>query len=145
MVLPRGLLHHLHVDLGDRLFLQDIGEGLLLTPRVPDPLLARFLERIRPLLGGNVRLVVVYGSYARGSFHPGESDVDLFLVAADRRSAEVPVHTAAAELSVEYGSDLTPMIFTPAEVARMRASGNPYLREVARGIPLYGDRRILEA
>jgi len=79
--------------------------------------------------------VILFGSFARGDYHAA-SDVDLLIVKDTHqpfveRSADV-WRMCPSELAIE------PLVYTPAEFARMVQQGNPLVSTALReGIVIY--------
>lgn len=100
-------------------------------------LLDKSLDELLPVLieGYEPERVILFGSLARGDV--GEwSDLDLLIVketpdAFLERSKEVAL-LCRAMVGVDY------LVYTPAELAEMVESGNPFIREALKeGITLY--------
>lgn len=88
--------------------------------------LADVLRRALEPLGDQVTLAFVFGSMASGSAHAG-SDVDL-LVVGSASFAQVVEATYAAQ--AQLGREINPKVMTPAEWARQRAEGHPFVHEL---------------
>jgi hypothetical protein len=74
-----------------------------------------------------VREVYLFGSFARGEVHEG-SDVDLMIIGdfTGRIFDRIGMVLDMTELPIE------PLVYTPAELEEMKASGNPFITEVLR-------------
>ena len=98
----------------------------------------RELERIREGLARcGARKAILFGSYARGDYHAG-SDVDLVII----KDTDRPFLERSAEVWRHCGSSVTiePLVYTPAEFARMAREENPFIEQVLReGIAIYED------
>jgi predicted nucleotidyltransferase len=83
------------------------------------------------------RRVILHGSFAKGGVHQG-SDIDLIVVADfeerffDRVDRIHPLNTDRLPISV--------LCYTPDEFERMRAEGNPFLREAVRAGRIHGEQ-----
>ncbi|BFO53205.1 hypothetical protein AVXHC19_00080 [Acidovorax sacchari] len=88
--------------------------------------LADVLRQALQRLGDQVTLAFVFGSMASGSAHAG-SDVDL-LVVGSASFAQVVEATYAAQ--AQLGREINPKVMTPAEWARQRAEGHPFVQEL---------------
>lgn len=88
--------------------------------------LADVLRRALEPLGDQVALAFVFGSMASGSAHAG-SDVDL-LVVGSASFGQVVEATYAAQ--AQLGREINPKVMTPAEWARQRAEGHPFVQEL---------------
>ena len=47
--------------------------------RILDEILKKYVEDVREIYGENLRMIILYGSYARGDFKP-DSDIDLMIL-----------------------------------------------------------------
>ncbi len=92
------------------------------TVALVDPL----RDALRPL-AKRIDLALVYGSVAKGEAHAG-SDVDLLVVADDLTLEELFRRLAPAEKRL--GRRIQPTLYTRAEYATRRKSGNPFLQKV---------------
>lgn len=99
----------------------------------PDPVLAdiaRALEPHRP----KVRTALVYGSYVRGDWTPGESDIDLFIIAEE--GVERPARRALNDVFLKHLVPISVQFYTPRQAEEMADSR--YFAEVFRtGVPLW--------
>jgi predicted nucleotidyltransferase len=114
--------------------LSDSG-GLLTRAYQPDPrLVDRAVDAI--VRAYDPLRVVVFGSFARGDTHEG-SDLDLIVVKETderffRRIGRV--RDACADIAI----DVQPLVYTPAELEEMLASGNSFLETaLAEGVVAY--------
>jgi predicted nucleotidyltransferase len=109
--------------------------GLLTRAYQPDPrLVDRAVEAI--VRAYDPLRVVVFGSFARGDTHEG-SDLDLIVVKeTDERFFDRigRVRDACADI----GIDVQPLVYTPAELEQMLASGNSFLETaLSEGVVVY--------
>ena len=88
--------------------------------------LADVLRQALQPLGEQVALAFVFGSMASGSAHAG-SDVDL-LVVGNVSFAHVVEATHATQ--AQLGREINPKVMSPAEWARQRAEGHPFVQEL---------------
>ena len=88
--------------------------------------LADVLRQALQPLGEQVALAFVFGSMASGSAHAG-SDVDL-LVVGSASFAHVVEATHATQ--AQLGREINPKVMSPAEWARQRAEGHPFVQEL---------------
>ncbi|MFH1604260.1 MAG: nucleotidyltransferase domain-containing protein [Pseudomonadota bacterium] len=102
------------------------------TVGLVDPLRAALVP-----LGERIRLALVYGSVAKKS-ETAASDVDVLIVADDLTLEEV--YAALAPAEQRLARRINPTLYTRAEFARRRKSGNPFLAQVLAGetMPLIG-------
>ncbi|MGC9468824.1 MAG: nucleotidyltransferase domain-containing protein [Anaerolineae bacterium] len=87
--------------------------------------------------------VWLLGSFARGDYHAA-SDLDLVII----KETDQPFVERAADVWRACGGasgitqPIEPLVYTPAEFARMRADGNPLIERVLReGRCIYGQER----
>lgn len=84
---------------------------------------------LRPL-AKRIDFALIYGSVANGEAR-ANSDVDLLVVAGDLTLEELFARLAPAEKAL--GRRIHPTLYTPAEFARRRKSGNAFLQKVLAG------------
>lgn len=132
--IPRRVLASLGLAEGNGLFLS-VEEGRIVLSKTPThPKIAAFMEAIRPLLGKEVLLVYLYGSFATPKFKPDKSDIDLYLVVRDSKS-RLKVLETSAELDIrKRGTPLGPIVVSLSEISWVW-----FEDEVAAGFPLYVD------
>jgi predicted nucleotidyltransferase len=92
-------------------------------------LLAALSEKARRLAAAHPEIeeVLLFGSFARGGYTP-ESDVDLMIVVG---ASEVPFLKRAdayRDLFSDLPFDVFPLVYTRAELTRMQAEGNLFVR-----------------
>jgi predicted nucleotidyltransferase len=91
------------------------------------------LERlVRMLVEWGAVKIILFGSVARGDYS-GASDIDLIVV--KETDARLPQRIAEAlEYCAQAGTPLPvePLVYTPAEFARMSAEQNPLITEALR-------------
>jgi predicted nucleotidyltransferase len=95
-------------------------------------ILARIVEQYRP------DKVILFGSYAYGTPHPG-SDVDLLIVKeTDERPIDRRVTVRRIAYAPRRGLPFSPLVITPQELAQRLAMGDPFYHEIiTRGKVLY--------
>lgn len=88
------------------------------------------LEMLKPLVDKLLPAITIglYGSYAKGENTP-ESDIDMILITNKKK--EVPNEYKGRTLQIKR--------FTPAEWDRQKKENPAYVREVTKGITLYGE------
>lgn len=112
-------------------------EGL---PRPLPPGLEEVRRRLLPLLrkGGALK-AIVFGSRARGQ-EDAYSDLDLIVVV----ETELPFvrrHELFPGIYRAWGRALDLLIYTPRELAEMRAQGNPFIRKaLEEGVVIYEEQ-----
>lgn len=96
-----------------------------------DPILTRFLERIRRL-SAKIHTVYLFGSRARGTERP-DSDYDVLLVVADNFSlAEKDrLYDVVMEVLLDTGRLLSLKIFKEVAFRRLMDMGTPFMRHIA--------------
>ncbi|MGZ5459567.1 MAG: nucleotidyltransferase domain-containing protein [Thermoanaerobaculia bacterium] len=103
---------------------------VLKTTALTDPL----RTALRPL-AKRIDLALVYGSVARGDDR-AQSDIDLLVVADDLQLEDLFARLGPVEKKL--GRTISPTLYTRADFARRRRTGNPFLKKV-----LAGDHLIL--
>jgi predicted nucleotidyltransferase len=105
-------------------------------------LFERLLGRLRQVIGGQCSRAIVFGSTARGE-DVAESDLDLLMIAADRRmkrSVRVVAEEARAVLLKEWGARLNPVVLTEREFCLRSERRDPLVSNIMReGIDLYSE------
>ncbi len=100
--------------------------------------LARFAGALRARFGRRVSAVVLFGSRARGEAHE-DSDTDVMvsiddLTPAERREVFSLAYAVDSELPDWVG--LSPLVYSTAQVAALRAGGRRLFRDIDReGMP----------
>ena len=109
-----------------------------LTPAAVQAMLDRL---VACLADYDPQQVWLFGSYARGDYHAA-SDIDLLIV----KETALPYNERAADVwrvcdaCGSHGA-LEPLVYTPAEFARMRAQRNPLIeRALQEGRLIYGQQ-----
>jgi len=95
-------------------------------PRI-DAELARIVDRLRTL---DPERVILFGSFARGDFHEN-SDIDLVVV-LDTQERYLDRIGRALEVIDVGDFDVWPIVYTPLEIAQMRARGLAFWAEIER-------------
>lgn len=142
IVLPRALYRPRGWGRGTRLFIRPTERGLLLSETPRDPKLSAFMEGLRPLLGKEVLLVHLFGSYTRSDFREGRSDVDILVVI---RGPDRVLRNRILDLAFDVdrrfgGSPLAPMVvplpeFDPGWFAYEAADGYSLYRRGGLHLP----------
>src|SRR3954470_5363806 len=101
----------------------------LVHPDISDPsILGQIADRLRERLGAT--RVIVYGSVARGeaTIH---SDIDLLVIApSEDRTFRRLSDARAAIRDLSFGIPISPLAFTPEEVAIRQERGDAFLQEI---------------
>jgi predicted RNase H-like nuclease (RuvC/YqgF family) len=93
------------------------------------------LEPLVELLKNLSKKIILYGSYAKGTFTQ-ESDLDLFIVSAERE--EVLGHINDFLRNTEI--DIRPVIKGQAEWINLERTDPEFFHEVANGLPLWEEQ-----
>ena len=98
--------------------------------QVTDELVTLFANEIRRNLGEHLKQIILFGSRARGDFHP-DSDYD-FLIVVDKLTPRVKdiVNEVSSEFLYEYDSVFA-AILVPEDTFQ-NATFNPLYRNVQR-------------
>ncbi|MEK6791717.1 MAG: nucleotidyltransferase domain-containing protein [Deltaproteobacteria bacterium] len=96
-----------------------------------------FHEKVRALLGNVLVEASIFGSKVRGDFDE-ESDVDILLVIdSDDWRVRDAITNIAADINIEYGCNISPVIYSRREHEKNRYFGTLFIQEVEKeGIPL---------
>ncbi len=107
----------------------------------PDPetstALGRFKEALLRRFGARLRSIRLFGSRASGGDHP-ESDIDvLVLIDGLSRREKAEVLDMAADISLDLGVDLSPLVMSPEAFAFLRSRETRLALDIEReGIPI---------
>ena len=108
------------------------GEGLRHLNKREREVVRAFVRELREKLGDELVSVRLFGSKARGDFHP-DSDIDIFVLVREKtpkvrsRLAEI-----AASYDVEYGLPLTPVLYDLFEHRKNTELGSFFFESVER-------------
>jgi predicted nucleotidyltransferase len=105
-------------------------------PPFVEAALRRFCVVLAARFGARLREVVLFGSYARGEAHD-ESDVDVLVVVdalteRERREVLDAAYDAAAAGDVAEWVTISPLAYSAAQAAELRARERRLLRDVDR-------------
>jgi predicted nucleotidyltransferase len=103
-----------------------------------DPILNRFVSRVRERLGDRLIRVSLFRSRARRTHKP-YSDYDLLVVVrGDRRSAREEVAWVDIDMLLDCGANLSTKVLTDEEFGRLRRSATAFWRSFERDeLPLW--------
>jgi len=94
--------------------------------------LIEFLKRLRQRFDGELHLALLFGSKARGSGGPG-SDLDVFIVVnSDDWRVHKEIRFLAADVSLEYGLDLSPRVWSSRHLGEMERLGSALVHNIRR-------------
>ncbi len=103
----------------------------------PTPFLRRVVERYVRAFAPEY--IVLFGSYAKGTHHPG-SDIDL-LVVANVEGGEALHRRRARQLAADCFPPVDTVLCTPQDMADAATAKSPFLRSVLEtGITIYRRR-----
>ena len=96
-----------------------------------------FLRRLRKRFDGELHSALLFGSTARGSGRP-ESDLDVFVVVnSDDWRVHKEIRFLAADVSLEYGLDLSPRVWSSRHLLDMERLGSTLVENIRQeGIDL---------
>jgi hypothetical protein len=96
-----------------------------------------FVRDVRAAFGERLERLVLFGSRARGEGDE-ESDLDvLVLLRGATREDQLRIYDLAYDRYAEAGVDISPLVRTPEDFARLRAQERRIALEVEReGVPL---------
>ncbi|HVW28961.1 MAG TPA: nucleotidyltransferase domain-containing protein [Polyangiaceae bacterium] len=99
--------------------------------------LARFASLVRSRLGGRVRRITLFGSYARGEANE-ESDLDVLIVVDDLSSAEGrEIAHLAGDVLTEFGLLISAFTQSTESWRSLRDRERRIARDIEReGVPL---------
>jgi uncharacterized protein len=111
--------------------------GLAHLDRQERRALIEFVQRLRKRFDGDLHSVLLFGSRARGSGPPG-SDLDVFVVVnSDDWRVHKEIRFLAADVSLEYGLDLSPRVWSSQHLGEMERLGSALIQNIRReGISL---------
>jgi predicted nucleotidyltransferase len=107
-----------------------------ILPRAIDAALGRFRRAVAARFGPRLREVVLFGSWARGDAHE-ESDVDVLVVVDDldererREVMDLAYDAAAAAIDVADWVSVSPLPYSTAQAAELRARERRLFRDIA--------------
>jgi len=99
-----------------------------------NPVIAQIVEKIAREY--QPEKIILFGSHAWGTPGP-DSDIDLFIV---KKTDVPPLDRMREVFDILWGTGIAAdtLVYTPEQVARRRAMGDPFVREIlARGRTLY--------
>ncbi len=135
--MPKPVLASLRLKEGDGLFLS-MNEGRLMLSRDPqEPKVRVFMSRLRPMLGKEVLLVYLFGSFLTPKWRPEKSDIDLYVVVRND-PAVMKVVDLSSRLDIEAG----PPPLGPIVLPLRKVDWTWFEDEVMEGVPLYVDLRV---
>lgn len=134
--MPRPVLASLKLKEGDGLFLSAEENRLVLSRDPREPKVKAFMNLLRPMLGREIFLVYLFGSFLTPKWRPEKSDIDLYVVVRND-PAVMKVVDLASRLDVEAG----PPPLGPVVLPLRKVDWTWFEDEVMDGIPLYVDPR----
>ena len=96
-----------------------------------------FAEKVKRLLGPSLLEFSVFGSKVRGDFDQ-ESDIDILVIMeSEDWHVREEVVNIAADINMEYGCNISPVIYSRREHEMNRYFGTLFIKEIEReGIPI---------
>jgi len=96
-----------------------------------------FVNKVRVHLGGLLCELSMFGSKVEGT-HDLDSDIDILLVIdSDDWRVRHSISDIAADIDIEYDSNISPVIYTKTEYDKNLYSNTLFVQEVGRtGVPL---------
>ena len=83
--------------------------------------LREFIDRVRPMLGAELREARLFGSRARGEGHE-HSDLDIVLiVGAGGRARRREIYDLAFDVGLAHGVELAPLVIDEQRLDELRA------------------------
>ena len=81
-------------------------------PKIMQDLIKQYVEEVRKIYGVHVRQIILYGSYARGDFHP-DSDVDIMIL-VDMSDLELKAYAQQLsymtyDFNMDHDTDIQPI------------------------------------
>ena len=104
-------------------------------------LMEKYVEEIRKIYGSHLRKVILYGSYARGDFHP-DSDIDIMILLditdLDLKEYGTKLSYMTFDFNLDHDLDIKP-IAKNEEHFKKWLDNYPFSANVNReGVVLYG-------
>ena len=104
-------------------------------------LMEKYVEEIRKIYGSHLRKVILYGSYARGDFHP-DSDIDIMILLditdLDLKEYGTKLSYMTFNFNLDHDLDIKP-IAKNEEHFKKWLDNYPFYANVNReGVVLYG-------
>ncbi len=104
-------------------------------------LMEKYVEEIRKIYGSHLRKVILYGSYARGDFHP-DSDIDIMILLditdLDLKEYGTKLSYMTFDFNLDHDLDIKP-IAKNEEHFKKWLDNYPFYANVNReGVVLYG-------
>lgn len=104
-------------------------------------LMEKYVEEIRKIYGSHLRKVILYGSYARGDFHP-DSDIDIMILLditdLDLKEYGTKLSYMTFDFNLDHDLDIKP-IAKNEEHFKKWLDNYPFYANINReGVVLYG-------
>ena len=104
-------------------------------------LMEKYVEEIRKIYGSHLRKVILYGSYARGDFHP-DSDIDIMILLditdLDLEEYNIKLSYMTFDFNLDHDLDIKP-IAKNEEHFKKWLDNYPFYANINReGVVLYG-------
>lgn len=109
-----------------------------MKPKLPD--LKPFIQDIKKIYGGNLKYIILFGSYARNE-QTIDSDVDIFVIVdldtAFLKKKDNDLYDASYEITLSSGISVNPMAVSQKQFDKWK-SVHPFYRNICKdGVVLY--------
>ena len=109
-------------------------------PQTMQQLIQQYVSNIHDIYGSHLRQIILYGSYARGDFHP-DSDIDIMILLdlsdIDIKKYRHQLSDMTFDFNMDYDVDIKP-IAKSEEHYRKWVDNYPFYSNVNReGVRLY--------
>ena len=110
-------------------------------PRRMQSLIDQYVEEIKRIYGSHVKLIILYGSYARGDFRP-DSDVDIMIL-VDMSDLELKAYGQQLsymtyDFNMDHDLDIKPIAKSEAHFNKWIVNYPFYSNIHKEGVVLYG-------
>ena len=113
------------------------GGVTMLEQRSMGKVLEALTDRLRAQLGEALREIKLFGSRARGDADE-KSDVDVVVIVDDRQKRRAVVIDVAADVSLEYGVAISPLVRSQSQWEHLKSIQAPITQSVGQeGITLW--------
>ena len=110
-------------------------------PQTVELLMKQYIEKIQKIYGNYLSRIILYGSYARGDFHP-ESDIDIMILVD---MSEMDIKDFSQELSymtydfnLDNDLDIKPIVKSEEHFRKWIENYPFYANVQNEGVTLYG-------
>lgn len=104
-------------------------------------LMEKYVEEIRKIYGSHLRKVILYGSYARGDFHP-DSDIDIMILLditdLDLKEYGTKLSYMTFDFNLDHDLDIKPIAKNEEHFKKWLDNYPFYANVNKEGVVLYG-------